>query len=64
MLLNVERCEYVVHEQSLVEDDSVLVVVTFPSHESDQEILSEGDLAHACGRTVSYYFACFQMLTE
>ena len=45
MLLDVERCEYVVHEQSLVEDDSVLVVVAFPCHESDQEILSEGDLA-------------------
>ena len=64
VLLDVERCEHVVHEQSLVEDDSVLVVIAFPCHESDQEILSEGDLAQACGRTVSYHFACLQMLAE
>ena len=64
VLLDVERCEYIVHEESFVKDDSVLVVVAFPCHESDQEVLSEGDLAHACGRTISYHFACFQMLTE
>ena len=62
VLLDVERCQDVVHEKSLVEDDSVLVVVTFPGHESDEEVLSERDLAHACGRTVSYDFACLEVL--
>ena len=64
MLLDVQRCQHVVHEESFVKNDSVLVVVSFPCHEPDQEVLAERDLAHACGRTVSYYFIHEDVLDE
>ena len=45
VLLDVDRGEHVVAHEALGEDDGVLVVVALPRHESDEEVLAEGQLA-------------------
>ena len=57
-----KRSQNVVHQKFLVEDDRVLVVVTFPSHESNQKVLSEGDFTQFCRRSVSDDFSFFYVL--
>ena len=59
---DVKRSQNVVHQKFLVEDDRVLVVVTFPSHESNQKVLSEGDFTQFCRRSVSDDFSFFYVL--
>ena len=59
MLFNVDRRKYVVHCKALIDKDSVFVVVAFPCHKSDKDVLAQRYLALACGRTVRQNVACF-----
>ena len=52
VFLDMDRCVYIVHNQSLTQQNGILVVVTFPGHESDQRVLTKSDFAVGCGRTV------------
>ena len=52
VLFYVDRSETIVFDQRLADDDGVLVVVAFPTHEADQEVLSESQLAIFGRRTV------------
>ena len=45
IFLDMDRSVHVILYQSLAQQDSVLVVVTFPCHESDQRVLSESHLS-------------------
>ncbi len=45
VLLDVDRGEDVVLHEALRQDDRVLVVVTFPRHERDEQVLAEGHFA-------------------
>ena len=57
VLFNVNRGIDVVTNQSLVEQDGVLVVIAFPGHKADKGILTQSDLT-VCGcRTVSNHLA-------
>ena len=53
--LYMNGCIYVLLNKSLAEKNSILVVITFPCHESDKRVLSEGKLSVACGSSVSDY---------
>src|SRR5450759_2269395 len=52
VLLDVDRGEDVVLDETLREDDRVLVVVALPRHERDQEVAAEGQLTVVGGRAV------------
>ena len=52
MLLDVDRGEHVVLDHALREDDRVLVVVTLPRHERDQQVATERHLGILGARTV------------
>ena len=58
-----DRCEHIVHDQTLVQDDRVLVVVAFPRHEADQQVLAQRDFTVGCGRTVSDRLLLLDMLS-
>ncbi len=45
ILLDVDGREHVFHDESLIEDDGVLVVVSFPRHEADEKVLAQGYFA-------------------
>ncbi len=53
ILLDVDRCIYIISYKALAQKNSVLVVVAFPCHEADQRVLAERKFAVAGGRTVS-----------
>ena len=53
---------YVVLHQPLAEQYGILVVVSLPGHESDQRVLSQGDLAVLCGRAVGDHLSRFHMV--
>src|SRR5699024_4880663 len=52
VLLDVDRGEDVVLDETLAEDDRVLVVVALPGHEGDEEVAAEGHLAPVRRRPV------------
>ncbi len=58
IFFNMNGCVHIVHNKSLTQKNRVLVIVTLPGHESDQWILSKGDLSVGGGRTVRDYLAC------
>ncbi len=49
MLLDVDRRVHVLLDELFGNQDRVLVVITFPRHEADQDVAAERDLA-ALGR--------------
>ena len=53
VLVDVDRREHIVLDQSLGQDDRVLEVVTLPGHEGDEEVLAEGKFAVIGRGTVS-----------
>src|SRR6266545_2953094 len=59
VLLDVDRGEYVLLHQSLGQDDGVLVVVAFPGHERDQQVLAERHLTVVGARPVGDHLAGF-----
>ena len=52
VLFDVDGGEHVLHHQTLVEQDGVLVVVALPVHVADQDVLAQRDLALCGGRAV------------
>ena len=63
ILLNMNRGIDIILYQPLAEQYGVLVVVTFPCHESDQRILSESKLSIGSGRAVGDNLSGFYMVT-
>ena len=59
VLLHVDGSEGILHDEALVEQDGVLVVVALPVHVADQDVLAEADLAVAGGRAVGEHVALF-----
>ena len=53
----------VISYDSFIYENGVLVVITFPCGESDENVSSESKLTVVCGRTVSDYVACLDLLT-
>ena len=54
----------VLHDQTLVDENGVLVVVAFPGHEADQQVLAERDLALRGGRAVGDDVALVQAVAD
>ena len=52
-----DGCINIILYQTLAQKNSILVVVTFPGHESDQRVLAECQLTVCGGRTVCDHFA-------
>ena len=52
ILLDVDGGIHILTDHALVEENGVLVVVTFPGHEANQDVPAQGDLALIGGRTV------------
>ena len=52
VLVDVDRGEHVVLDETLAEDDGVLEVVALPRHEGDEQVLAERQLAIIGGRAV------------
>ncbi len=52
VLFDVDGGEHVLHHQTLVEQDGVLVVIALPVHVADQDVLAQRDLALCGGRAV------------
>ncbi len=59
-----DRGEHIFHDKALVKQDSVLVVVAFPGHESDEDVLAEGYLAVLGARAVCNDVALVNALAE
>ena len=49
--------------QSLGKQNGILVVITFPGHETDQRVLTKCQLTLRSGRTVSDHLSLFYMVT-
>ena len=52
MLVDVDRGQHVVLDETLAEDDGVLEVVALPRHQGDEQVLAERQLAVIGRRTV------------
>src|SRR4051794_5062562 len=52
VLVDVDRGQHVVFDQTLAEDDRVLEVVTLPRHQGDEQVLAERELAMIGRRAV------------
>ena len=52
MLFDMDRCINIISYDSLIYENSVLVVITFPCCESDENVTSESKLTVVCSRTV------------
>ena len=63
MLLDMDRGEHVLFNQTAGEDDRVLVVVALPRHDGDQQVLAKCHLAVLRTRTVGDHLAGFDPLT-
>ena len=55
VLLDVNRGVEVVGDQTLADQQRVLVVVTLPGHVSDQNVLTQGDLTAFTGRAIRHH---------
>ena len=63
IFFHMDRCINIIHNQSFAQKYSILVVVTFPGHESDQRVLTKGKLAIAGRRTICNNLSCLYMLS-
>ena len=52
VLFDVNRGVHIFLYQTLAQQDSILVVITFPGHKSDQRIFTECHLSALCGSSV------------
>ena len=55
------RSIYIFLYQSLTQQNRILVVITFPGHETDQRVLTKSKFTIVSRRTVSDYLTCFYM---
>ena len=60
---DMQGSQHVIHQKSFVQNDSILVVVAFPGHEADEQVLAQSDFSQISGRTVSDDFAGLDVLT-
>ncbi len=63
MLLDVDRGEHVVFDQTLRDDDGVLEVVALPWHERHQQVPTQGELTGLGGRAVGEHVAHLDLVT-
>src|SRR5699024_1281369 len=64
VLLNMNGGVHVIPDDFFIQKDSVLVVITFPSHKADQSVLAQADLAVLDGGTVGNDRTLFHALTH
>ena len=62
IFFDMNRSVNIILNQTLTDQNGILVVVTFPCHETDERVLSECHLAAACGRSVSDHFTLLDLL--
>ena len=58
-----DGCVFVRFQHIFIDENSILVIVAFPSHEPDQSVTAKGQLAHFSGRTIGDDFAGFYTLS-
>ena len=63
MLLDVDRGEHVVLDETLGQDDGVLVVVALPWHEGHKKVLPQGELTVVRARTIGDQVARLKLVT-
>ena len=63
IFFNMNRCINIVHNKSFTEEYRILVVITFPCHESDQRVLTKSKFSVCCGRTICDNLSCLYVLT-
>src|SRR5450631_69629 len=63
-LLDVNRGEVIVLDQSLGDQDRIFEVVTAPGHEGDQDIFAKGQLAPLGSGTVGQNVACLHVIAR
>ena len=59
-----DRCEYVFHDHPFIEQDSVFVVVAFPVHVTDKDVLAERKFTVGCAGSVSQNITLFNPLAD
>ena len=59
-----DRSKYVFHNHPFIEQDSVFVVIAFPVHISDKNILAERKLSVGCAGSVSQNITLFNPLAD
>ncbi len=64
IFFNMKRSVHVFTNQALVQQDGVLVVITFPGHKADESVLTERYLAVGGGGTVGNDLPCFHRLSH
>ena len=57
------RCKHIVFNKLLVNQDSILVVITLPGHKSDKNVSAQTYFAVLRRRTVGDYIALFNSLS-
>ena len=55
---------HILTNQFFVNENSILVVITFPGHKADKCVLTKGNFAVLCSRTVSKDIALLNALTS
>ena len=63
VLFYMDRCVNIFTNDFFTDKNSILVVVTFPGHKADESILTKGDFAVLCSRTISQNIALANSLT-
>ena len=51
------RSIYIILNKLLAQQNSILVVITFPGHKTDQRVLAQTQFTHSGGRTVSNHLS-------
>ena len=64
VLLDVDGSKDIFLDQTLIQQNGVLVVVTFPGNEADEHVLTQSDFAAGAGRTVCNDLLSFHMLAN
>jgi len=64
VFLNMDGGKNVLHDQALGNQDGVLVVVAFPGHKSDQDVLAQRNFALAGGGAVGQHVALLHPLAQ
>jgi hypothetical protein len=64
IFLYMDGGENVLHDKALGNQDGVLVVVAFPGHKADEDVLAQGNLALAGGGAVGQHVALLHPLAQ
>ena len=63
IFFNMNRSIYIILHQSFTKQNSILVVVTFPCHESDQRVLSKSKFTIRCRWSICNNLAFFDSIS-